>query len=184
MKGERLAMSQGVYREVLLGGKRIVPTLERLLGRHAAEKCRARWFVDALEIRKRPLRLTCVRRVPSSPHGEVVEELTYVLDDIRVPLLLEGYPSDPARAVLLIGETISLVLELRSSVVREVVAPPPPPPSPPSPPGSRSLKDTLTWEQPAFSAKQRLTATATPRPDNESLGGLFERAIERNGVLL
>lgn len=173
-------MSQGSYREVLLSGKRIVPAFERLLGRLAAEKCTVRWFVEALEIRKRPLRLTCVRRVPSSPHGEVVEELTYVLDDIRVPLLLEGYPSDPARAVLLIGKTISLVLELRSSVVCEVVAPPPPPP----PPGSRSLKDTLTWEQPAFSTKQRLTATATPRPDNDSLGGLFERAIERNGVLL
>ncbi len=179
-------MSQGSYREVLLSGKRIVPAFERLLGRLAAEKCAVRWFVDALEIRKRPLRLTCVRRVPSSPHGEVVEELTYVLDDIRVPLLLEGYPSDPARAVLRIGETITLALELRSSVVCEVVPPPPPPPVPPLvSPGSRSRRDTLVWEQPAFSPKQKLTPTpTTPRPDDHALGGLFERAMETNGVLL
>lgn len=179
-------MSQGVYREVLLSGKRIVPALERLLGRLATEKCRTRWFVDALEIRTRPLRLTCVRRVPSSPHGEAVEELTYVLDDIRVPLLLEGYPSDPARAVLLIGETIALVLELRASVVVEV-APTPPPVPPPVSPGSRSRRDTLVWEQPAFSPKQKLAATptpTTPRPDDHALGELFERAMETNGVLL
>ena len=178
-------MSQGVYREVLLGGRRIVPALEGLLGRLATEKCKVRWFVDALEIRKRPLRLTCVRRVPSPPHGEVVEELTYVLDDIRVPLLLEGYPSDPARAVLLIGETIALVLELRSSVVCEVVPPPPPPPVPPPvSPGSRSRRDTLVWEQPAFSPTQKLATPTTPRPDDHALGGLFERAMETNGVLL
>lgn len=178
-------MSQGVYREIVLSGKRIVPALEQLLSRLAAQNSTARWFVDALEIRTRPLRLTCVRRVPSTPYGEVVEELTYVLDDIRAPLVLEGRPSDRARAVLCIGETIALALELRSSVVREVVPPPPPPPVPPLvSPGSRSRRDTLVWEQPAFSPTQRLAAPTTPRPDDHSLGKLFEQAMESKGVLL
>lgn len=171
-------MRQGQYSEVLLEEKRIVPALERFIARLRQEGRRARWLMNALEIRTRPLKLICEWTVVS-PEGEGVEERGFVLDNIREELCLEVDPTNPGKAVLLIGETIALVVEQPSLTSHEVI-PTPPPIADPTPPRPRA---TLLWEDPPrsdFSSEQK----PTPRPDDHNLRTLFEQALKVREVLI